>query len=107
MHGDRLFIVKDNCLESIELPSSIKKVNGKEKAKLTSYTIPTNVTKINDYCFTKCKELTEIKGLEQIKEFGKECLTRKIKLEFNKLQINEEDIWRVIYDLDNKQMKQE
>ena len=29
LHGDRLFIVKDNCLESIELPKSIKKVLGR------------------------------------------------------------------------------
>ena len=75
LHGDRLFIVKDNCLESIELPSSIKKVNGKEieLQELTTFAIPSNVTKLNDYCFANCKELTEIKGLEQIKEYGIGC----------------------------------
>ena len=30
LHGDRLFIIKDKCLESIELPRTIKKINGKE-----------------------------------------------------------------------------
>ena len=81
LHGDRLFIVKDNCFESIELPSSIKKVNDKEIAKLTSYTIPSNVTKLNDYCFANCKELIEIKGLEQIKEFGTGCFMNCPKLD--------------------------
>ena len=83
MHGDKLFIVKNNCLESIELPSSIKKLNGKEiqLQQLTSYTIPSNVTKLNDYCFANCSELTEIKGLEQIKEFGKGCFMNCPKLD--------------------------
>ena len=30
LHGNRLFFVKDNCLHSIELPESVKKVNGRE-----------------------------------------------------------------------------
>ena len=48
-------------------------MNGKGATQLTTYTIPTNVTKLNNHCFANCENLTEIKGLEQIKEFGKYC----------------------------------
>ena len=64
LHGDRLFIVNNNRLESIELPTTIKKINGKEiqLEQLTTFTIPSNVTKLNDYCFSYCRILREIKG---------------------------------------------
>ena len=82
LHGDRLFIVKDNCLESIVLPTSIKKVNSKEieLQQLSIYTIPSNVIKLSDYCFANCQELTEIQGLEQIKEYGIGCFMNCTKL---------------------------
>ena len=38
--GDRLFYVNDNCLHSLQLPKSIKKVNGKEISLLESFEIP-------------------------------------------------------------------
>ena len=100
--------MKDNCLESIELPRKMKKINGMEiqLQQLTSFVIPTNVTKLNDYCFANCLKLTEIKGLEQIKEFGNGCLTRKVELEFDKLYLKKEELWRLIWDLDGKQQKQ-
>ena len=134
LHGDRLFIVKDNLLASIQLHSSIKKINGKkiQLEQLTSYTIPSNVTKLHDYCFANCNELTEIQGLEQIKEFGRCCLTLKLKndelqlkndelqlkndksklkndelqLKIDKLQLQKEDLWQIVYDLDGKQKQQ-
>ena len=51
--------------------SRIEKGKEIQLRELTTYTIPSTVTKINDYCFARCKKLTEIKGLEYIKEFGK------------------------------------
>ena len=72
--------------------SKIKKINEKEVElkQLTNYIIPTNVTKLNDYCFAYCSELTEIKGLEQIKEFGIDCLTYKIQLDIDKLHLDKD-----------------
>ena len=73
LYGNRLFYNNENCLYSIELLTSLKKVNGKDLKPLETFTIPTHITKLADCCFANCKELTEIKGLEQIKEFGKRC----------------------------------
>ena len=47
---------------------------------MDTYTIPTNVIKLSDYCFANCKELTKIKGLENIKEYGKGCFFNCPKL---------------------------
>ena len=107
MHGDRLFIVKDNCLESIELPESIKKVNDKEIAKLTSYTIPSNVTKLNDYCFANCEELTEIQGLDQSKVFGKGCFMNCQKLDKEQYPQVKQNIEEYLNELINEKEKKQ
>ena len=112
LHEDRLFIIKDKCLESIQLPITIKKINGKEIKlyDLTSYTIPTNVTKLNDYCFSNCQELTEIKGIEEIKEYGKGCFINCPKLnkeEYPQVkQNNEEYLNEKIKEKDQKQLEE-
>ena len=66
----KFFYDEDNILYSIQLPNSIKKINNQEVEPLKTFTIPTNITKLGDYCFFNCYDLTEIKGLEQIKELG-------------------------------------
>ena len=73
--GNKLFRINNGTLSSIHLKPYITKINGNviQYTQLTSYTIPTNVTKLNNNCFIKCRQLTEIKGLEQIKEFEKGC----------------------------------
>ena len=95
------FIVRDNCLYSLRLPHSIKQVNGKYVESLKTFTIPSNVTKLSDYCFVHCKELTEIKGLEQIKEFGKESLNSIMNI-----TVPIEDKWKTIYGITLDQIKQ-
>ena len=73
IEGNRLFKEENGCLYSIHLPSNIKFINDKTVDPLKSFTIPSNVTKLSDYCFANCEELTEIKGLENVKEFGIGC----------------------------------
>ena len=51
----------------------MRTVNKFEIKPLETYTIPTNVTKLSDYCFSNCEDLIEIKGLEHVKEIGKGC----------------------------------
>ena len=53
MEGDRIIRVREGCLESISMPSTITKINGNEVEwkKMRSYTIPPNVTKLGDYYF--------------------------------------------------------
>ena len=70
------FYEMNGCLHFIEFPSQLKKVNESESVstqQLETFTIPTNVTKLSDYCFADSEYLTEIKGIENIKEFGKGC----------------------------------
>ena len=76
-HGKKLFFVEKECLYSVLLPSSVKKFNGQEVKPLETFTIPSNITKLSDYCFSNCLEVKEINGLEQIKEFGKYCFQKK------------------------------
>ena len=108
LHGNKLFIVKDGELSSLLLPSELKTINEKEieLKELTSYTIPRNVTKLGDYCFYRCKKLTEIHGLEQIKEFGKYTLTSTMKNNFDKLQLSKKDKMRILYGLSEEEIKQ-
>ena len=85
--GDRLFIVTEKCLHSVALPSSLTKLNERiiEINHLKQYTIPSNVTKLNDFCFANCEQMKQIKGIEQIKEFGKGCFINCPKLNKNNL----------------------
>ena len=106
LHGDRLFFVKNNCLHSFELPSSVNKVNDKIVKLLEKFIIPTNVTRLADDCFSKCKHLTEIEGLENIKQFGRNSLNRHFTWYWNKLSLSLFEKWRIVYGLDIKQVKQ-
>ena len=94
LNGNRLFYIENYCLHSIHLPTSTWKVNNQDIKPLKTFTIPTKVTKISDYCFANCEELTEIKGLENIKELGKGCFYRCNKLnqeEYPEVQKNIEE----------------
>ena len=74
--GYRLFKDIDGCLYSIQLPTTIRQINRKQiiaLKELTSYTIPSTVTKLNSYCFAHCINLKEIKGIKQIEEVGRGC----------------------------------
>ena len=96
--GDKLFFVKDQCLHSVALPVSVKNINGMKKEKdkeiLRTFTIPTNVTKLSDYCFANCYVLSKIDGLNKINTFGKGCFYRCLKLnrnKYKKVKINDEE----------------
>ena len=80
--GNRVVYVNNNCLYSFELPSSIKKVNDEDIEDIDCYVLPTNVTKLSDYCFADCDwtGLIEIVGLENIKEMGKDCFFNSLML---------------------------
>ena len=73
IQGNRIFYIENSTLCSIPLPSSLKTINQQEVKPLTSLEIPTNVTKLGEYCFSGCEKLKEIQGLENIQEFGKGC----------------------------------
>ena len=69
----KIFYENENCLYCIDLPLSVKRINGKRIEILETFTIPTNITKLSDYCFANCEKLTEIIGLENVKEIGIGC----------------------------------
>ena len=71
--GNKLFLMKDGCIKSFDYPSTIKTVNGKRIKPLETFTIPSNITKLLDFCFANSSKLTEINGLEHVKEIGKGC----------------------------------
>ena len=66
---------------------------------LSSFTIPSSITKLGDYCFSNCCQLQEIKGLEQIREFGVGCLNLHFKNQFT------EDHWNIFYGISPIQKK--
>ena len=93
---EKLLYVDNECLKSIELPTSIKKVNNQEVKSMETFTIPSNVTKISDYCFANCVNLHEINGLEHVKEFGKGCFYRCfeiIKDKYPEVEVNQEEFF--------------
>ena len=101
--GNRLFMEEDDCLYSVHLPSSVKTVNGENIKPLQKYSISDNITKLSDYCFADCEELSQIEGLEQIEEFGKGCLKDcpNLKINYNKVpQLNEQK-WKAIYEIND------
>ena len=81
--NDFQFIDINGCLYKIPISSIIETINGIQidNIIIRNYTIPSNVTKLSDYCFANCLELTEIKGLEHIKEYGKCCFLNCPKLD--------------------------
>ena len=102
-------IDENNCLHSVEIPSTVQIINGKSMKweSVTSYTIPSNVTKINDYCFANSSHLTEIKGLEQIKEYGKGCFFNcQLLNKENYLSIEENHQQYLKQFLDENEIKQ-
>ena len=112
LHGNKLFYENDNCLHSIDLPTTLKRLNGKEfKCKpLETFTIPSNITKLSDYCFTNCNQLSEIKGLENVKEIGFGCFINCDKLDRNKYPIvenkNKEYLNETVKEKHQKQLEE-
>ena len=77
-YSDRLIRIRNKILFSLQLPSTIKQINGKKVKwkELTSYSIPSNIMKIDDYCFANCTKLTSLQHIEEIKHFGIGCFHR-------------------------------
>ena len=101
-YGNRLFGIIDNdCLHSISLPTSIKKINDRYPLlyRLTSFTIPTTITKVNDYCFANCTDLIELNNLEQIQQFGIGCFMNCPKLDKEQYPQVKENIKDYIRDV--------
>ena len=76
LEGYRFFKMTNGCLHSVQLPTTIRQINRKQiitLKQLTTYTIPSEVTKVDDYCFAKCDNLKELKGLEHVEEIGLGC----------------------------------
>ena len=73
--GNCLFLEKNNSLKSIRIPNTLMKINGNfvKIHNLLSYTIPSTVTRLSNYCFAHCDKLFEIIGLDQIKTCGVGC----------------------------------
>ena len=112
LYGDRMFRIKDKCLYSIQLPETIRKINGEFQnlKPLESFSILSNVTKLSNYCFANCEELTEINGLEYIKEFGKDCFYGCFKLnkeKYPQVKKNEVDSFnKLISEQERKQLEE-
>ena len=95
--NNKLFYEENACLSSIEIPKSVNKINEKEIEMniLETFTIPSHITKLSDYCFRNSQELTEIIGLEHIKNVGKDCFVYCPKLkkeQYSMIQNNSEEI---------------
>ena len=105
--GNRLFYVTERCLCDIELPLNIQTVNDKIVKSLKSFTIPSIITKLSDYCFANCNHLTEINGLENVKEFGKGCFINCPLLNQKKNRIIKKNITEYINEIISIQRKKQ
>ena len=105
LHGNKLFMEENGCLYSIQLPSTVRKLNeiDVELKQLTSFVIPSTVTKLNEYCFAGCNELVEIIGLDKIEEFGRGCFTDCSKIPFDKYNLPDSMKWEMKYGMNSYQ----
>ena len=51
--------------------------------KLEQITIPNSITKLGNSCFRECGNLTNVEGLEHVKEIGDDCFGGCDKLNQN------------------------
>ena len=105
--GDRVMRVHNGCLMSIQIPKNVRITNFPtySYSDSLSFSIPTQVTKLSDYCFINWKNRKVIKGLERIKEFGN-CSLNDIALDSEYSLYETEDIWKAIYGIDQQHRKQ-
>ena len=68
IHGNQIYNYQPQFEISVELPTSIKLINGEEISKITSFTIPSFVTSIGDDCFENCIDLKEVTIPENLKD---------------------------------------
>ena len=73
--GDRLFITNNQTLNSLYLPSKVSVLNGKKikLSQLKTFTIPSNITQLGEYCFANCLQLSKVVRLDKIQEIGTGC----------------------------------
>ena len=106
----KMFYSKNQTLNFVYLPESLREINGKYLNPLTSITIPSDVTKLSDYCFANCSYLREIKGIENIKEFGKGCFfncSKRLKERYPEVNKNiEEYLNEVVKENHRKQIEE-
>ena len=89
-YDNKLFTATNGVLSSIMLPKTMKSVNGIGNQILKSVTIPTQITKLNQYCFSDSEQLSSIQGLEHVKkiEFGNFFNCKKLDIRTNSILSN-------------------
>ena len=72
LKGNKIFNFQPNLI-SFEIPKKLKVINGQfiEIQKLTKFEIPSEVSKIENYCFKNCIDLKELKIYSKYITFGK------------------------------------
>ena len=114
VNGNLLSIVNDECLYSVQLPRKIQFVYNnqtnhicvKSIDPLISYSIPSNVTKLSDYCFANSHSLKQLEGIDQIKEFGKCCFSPRMKDILEPLNLSKEEKLFIMYGLKQSEINQ-
>ena len=78
----QLFRTENQCLQSLYLPTTVTSINYKEVTinHLREFTIPSQITKLDDYCFAYCNHLSKLNGIEHIQLFRKGCFLYCSKL---------------------------
>ena len=108
VYGDRFFITINGCLQSILLPSTLRKINGElvQWSQINSFTLPSDVTKLADYCFVGCKQLTQVKGLNQLETIGKYSIHLNLYSLSVSYCLSESDKWNLLGGINDNQRQQ-
>ena len=93
-YENKLFRIEKHLI-SFDIPSSIKIINDTQPQKLISFTIPSNVYSLCDYCFSNCTDLQEIIFHSDKINMGKGCFMNCPQLKHNELieRNNRNQIW--------------
>ena len=81
LYGNQLFNNNNHFDSPIYLPTSLQCINGKKVDELTSLTVPSNVTSIDENCFTNSSNLKTLILPKSLKETNSQWLAKCSNLE--------------------------
>ena len=94
LHGNRLFNNWNGLLVGVDIPSTIKEINGKEIEikPLEEYEISNGIIQISDHCFEDCLSLKRVHIPSSVKRIGKDSFKFCTSLETEHSLLKKEEI---------------
>ena len=110
LYENKIFNNHKHFNQSFYLSNTLEMINNTNVSILTSITIPSFVTSIDNNCFYGCYHLKEIIGLKNVINQGNLSLDlfneKYFDLTTDKFYITNENKWNILYGISNSEIKQ-